>query len=118
MSLVLVLTRPSSSTVFGKPLIEQAVIRQKLAHMFAKIEAVQTFLEHISRSSRPSHSVTHTHSRADGAFVVLSSLPDEPHDLRSTSRGSRWSYRCSQGELSWLGGEPSVRGMNRDEHSY
>ena len=37
-----------SLAVFGKPLIDQPVIRQKFAHMFAKIEAVQAFLEHIS----------------------------------------------------------------------
>ncbi|KAL8286560.1 hypothetical protein RQP46_004577 [Phenoliferia psychrophenolica] len=34
--------------VFGKPLIDLAVIRAKLASMFAKIEACQTFLEHIT----------------------------------------------------------------------
>jgi alkylation response protein AidB-like acyl-CoA dehydrogenase/predicted heme/steroid binding protein len=34
--------------VFGKALIEQPVIRQKFAHMFAKIEATQTLLEHIT----------------------------------------------------------------------
>jgi len=33
--------------VFGKPLITQPVIRQKFAQMFAKIEAVQCFVEHI-----------------------------------------------------------------------
>ncbi|KAK4048618.1 hypothetical protein OIO90_005788 [Microbotryomycetes sp. JL221] len=34
--------------VFGKPLIEQPVIREKLAHMIAKIEACQAFLENIT----------------------------------------------------------------------
>lgn len=34
--------------VFGKPLIEQAVIRAKFADMFAKVEAAQATLEHIT----------------------------------------------------------------------
>ncbi|KAF8318489.1 acyl-CoA dehydrogenase NM domain-like protein [Clavulina sp. PMI_390] len=34
--------------VFGKPLIEQAVIRSKLAQMISRAEAVQTWLEHIT----------------------------------------------------------------------
>lgn len=33
---------------FGKPLITQAVIRAKLASMFAKIEALQAYLENLS----------------------------------------------------------------------
>jgi len=44
--------------VFGKPLIEQAVIRAKFANMFAKVEALQAYLEHVTfqvshRSSLP-----------------------------------------------------------------
>ncbi|SCZ99129.1 BZ3500_MvSof-1268-A1-R1_Chr3-1g05828 [Microbotryum saponariae] len=34
--------------VFHKPLIEQAVIREKFAHMFAKIESLQAYLENIT----------------------------------------------------------------------
>lgn len=34
--------------VYGKPLIGQPVVRQKLAHMMAKIEAGQAWLEHIT----------------------------------------------------------------------
>jgi len=34
--------------VFGKPLIEQAVIRQKFAGMFARVEACQAFLENVT----------------------------------------------------------------------
>ncbi|CEQ41852.1 SPOSA6832_03593 [Sporobolomyces salmonicolor] len=34
---------------FGKPLIDQAVIRAKLAAMFMKVEAAQAYLENISR---------------------------------------------------------------------
>ncbi|MBW0482378.1 hypothetical protein O181_022093 [Austropuccinia psidii MF-1] len=34
--------------VFGKPLIAQAVIRQKLAQMFAKCEATQSWLENVT----------------------------------------------------------------------
>jgi len=34
--------------VFGKPLIEQAVIRAKFANMFAKVEALQAYLEHVT----------------------------------------------------------------------
>jgi alkylation response protein AidB-like acyl-CoA dehydrogenase len=37
--------------VFGKALIEQPVIRAKFASMFAKIEATQALLEHISEST-------------------------------------------------------------------
>lgn len=35
---------------FGKPLIELAVIRAKLAAMFQKVEAAQAYLENISTS--------------------------------------------------------------------
>lgn len=34
--------------VFGKPLLAQAVIRQKFAHMIAKVEAIQAWLESIT----------------------------------------------------------------------
>jgi alkylation response protein AidB-like acyl-CoA dehydrogenase len=34
--------------VFGKPLIEQPVIRQKLAHMISRVEAVESWLESIT----------------------------------------------------------------------
>jgi alkylation response protein AidB-like acyl-CoA dehydrogenase len=34
--------------VFGKPLLAQAVIRQKFAHMIAKVEAIQAWLESVT----------------------------------------------------------------------
>lgn len=34
--------------VFGKPLIEQAVIRNKLAHMITQVESVQNWLENVT----------------------------------------------------------------------
>lgn len=34
--------------VFGKPLIAQPVIRNKLAHMFSRVEALQNWLENIT----------------------------------------------------------------------
>jgi len=34
--------------VFGKPLLAQAVIRQKFAHMIAKVEAIQAWLENVT----------------------------------------------------------------------
>ncbi len=39
--------------VFGKPLIEQAVIRAKFGNMFAKVEALQAYLEHITYQVSP-----------------------------------------------------------------
>lgn len=38
----------SQRKVFGKPLINQAVIRQKLASMIARVEAVQSWLESVT----------------------------------------------------------------------
>ncbi|GFZ46231.1 hypothetical protein JCM24511_04478 [Saitozyma sp. JCM 24511] len=38
----------SQRFVFGKPLLAQAVIRQKFAHMIAKIEAIQAWLESVT----------------------------------------------------------------------
>jgi len=38
----------SQRIVFGKPLIEQAVIRAKLAQMISRAEVLQTWLEHIT----------------------------------------------------------------------
>jgi alkylation response protein AidB-like acyl-CoA dehydrogenase len=34
--------------VFGKPLLAQPVIRQKLAMMIAKVESVQSWLENVT----------------------------------------------------------------------
>jgi len=34
--------------VFGKPLIEQAVVRSKIAQMISRVESCQTWLEHIT----------------------------------------------------------------------
>jgi len=34
--------------VFGKPLVNQAVVRSKLAHMIARCEAIQSWLENIT----------------------------------------------------------------------
>jgi alkylation response protein AidB-like acyl-CoA dehydrogenase len=34
--------------VYGKRLIDQPVVRQKIAHMLAKVEQGQTWLEHIT----------------------------------------------------------------------
>lgn len=71
-----------SRTVFGKALIEQPVIRHKFAHMFAKIEALQAYLEHISEwrgfgtsQDKPAH---HHAPR-------VCSLPNVRHDLRPAS---------------------------------
>lgn len=38
----------SQRIVFGKPLLAQPVIRQKLAHMIAKVESLQAFLENVT----------------------------------------------------------------------
>ncbi|KAF8338967.1 acyl-CoA dehydrogenase/oxidase [Cantharellus anzutake] len=38
----------SQRIVFGKPLIEQAVVRHKIAHMISGVESSQTWLEHIT----------------------------------------------------------------------
>lgn len=38
----------SQRTTFGKPLISQPVIRQKLAGMIGKVEAMQAWLEHVT----------------------------------------------------------------------
>jgi len=43
-----VLKWTSQRKVFGKPLIEQAVVRSKIAQMISRAEAVQTWLEHIT----------------------------------------------------------------------
>lgn len=38
----------SQRYVFGKPLLAQPVIRQKFAHMIAKVEAIQAWLEAVT----------------------------------------------------------------------
>jgi len=38
----------SQRKVFGKPLIEQAVVRSKIAQMISRVESIQTWLEHIT----------------------------------------------------------------------
>ena len=40
--------RQSAWLYLGKPLIEQPVIRNKLAHMFAQVESCQNWFENIT----------------------------------------------------------------------
>lgn len=57
---------------FGKPLIELAVIRAKLAAMFQKVEAAQAYLENISTSSATLYDKSMELTRSRLSFFQLS----------------------------------------------
>jgi alkylation response protein AidB-like acyl-CoA dehydrogenase len=90
----------SQRRVFGKPLIGQPVIRQKLASMIAKVEACQAWLEvRLAVGARPFLE----------RWLIVSSppaserdVPDDQDELRRAVAPSRWPDLAAQDDVHAL----------------
>lgn len=100
MAWILIFVKPRwahQRKVFGKPLLEQAVIRSKLASMIARVEAVQNWLENVT------YQMNHMVRRDHFSCLILMRcslwcIDSRTRSNRTTSLDRLHSSRCTRQE--------------------